>query len=84
MHGSIYEYMQNRDLNAVDAKETHQGYTSNPRYDNNRIGATIGGRIIKDKLFYSETSSTTRSARPRSRPRPWTRPPAPASPRSMP
>ena len=52
MHGSIYEYMQNRDLNAVDANETHQGIYSNPRYDNNRIGATIGGRIIKDKLFY--------------------------------
>ena len=52
MHGSIYEYMQNRDLNAVDATETHQGIYSNPRYDNNRLGATIGGRIIKDKLFY--------------------------------
>jgi hypothetical protein len=52
LHGSVYEYMQNRDLNAVDANETHQGIYSNPRYDNNRIGATIGGRIIKDKLFY--------------------------------
>ncbi len=52
IHGSLYEYMQNRNLNAVDALETHQGIYSNPRYDNNRLGATIGGPIRKDKLFY--------------------------------
>ena len=52
LHGSIYEYMQNRDLNAVDASVTHQGLTSNPRFDDNRFGATVGGPIIKDKLFY--------------------------------
>ncbi len=52
IHGSIYEYFQNRDLDAVDALEVHQGIYSNPRYDNNRLGATIGGPIIKDKLFY--------------------------------
>jgi len=52
LHGSIYEYMQNRDLNAVDASEVHQGLRSNPRFDSNRLGATIGGPIVKDKLFY--------------------------------
>jgi hypothetical protein len=52
IHGSIYEYFQNRNLDAVDALEVHQGIYSNPRYDNNRLGATIGGKIIKDKLFY--------------------------------
>ena len=53
IHGSIYEYMQNRNLNAVDALFANgQGLTSNPRYDNNRLGATIGGPIIKNKLFY--------------------------------
>ena len=52
IHGSIYEYMQNRNLNAVDQNEVHQGIRSNPRYDNNRLGATIGGPIIKNKLFY--------------------------------
>jgi hypothetical protein len=29
-----------------------QGIRSNPRFDNNRLGATIGGPIRKDKLFY--------------------------------
>ncbi|MGA7413741.1 MAG: carboxypeptidase regulatory-like domain-containing protein, partial [Bryobacteraceae bacterium] len=51
-HGSIYEYMQNRDLNAVDSIYWVQGITSNPRYDNNRLGANIGGPIIKNKLFF--------------------------------
>ena len=52
IHGSIYEYLQNRNLNAVDSLNSTQGFLSNPRYDNNRLGATIGGPIIKNKLFY--------------------------------
>jgi carboxypeptidase family protein len=52
LHGSIYEYFQNRDLNAMDAQYTHAGLTSLPRYDSNRLGATVGGPIIKNKLFY--------------------------------
>ena len=53
LHGSIYEYLQNRDLNAVNSLDSQGlGLTSNPRYDNNRVGATIGGPIIKNKLFY--------------------------------
>jgi hypothetical protein len=52
LHGSIYEYFQNKNLNANDAIYWTQGITSYPRYDNNRLGATIGGPIKKDKLFY--------------------------------
>src|SRR5712692_10157479 len=51
-HGSIYEYFQNRNLNADDALYWTQGLKSFPRYDSNRLGATIGGPILKDKLFY--------------------------------
>ncbi len=52
IHGSIYEYLQNRDLNAVDNTDVLAGNRSNPRFDNSRLGATIGGPIKKNKLFY--------------------------------
>ena len=52
LHGSVYEYFRNRDLNAVDQTWVRQGLTSNPRFDNNRYGATVGGPIIKNKLFF--------------------------------
>jgi hypothetical protein len=52
IHGTIYEYMMNRNLNAMDALDWTQGLTSLPRYDYNRLGAMIGGPIKKDKLFY--------------------------------
>ncbi len=52
IHGSIYEYLQNRNLNAVNSLDWTQGLTSNPRFDNNRLGATVGGPVIKNKLFY--------------------------------
>jgi len=51
-HGSLYEYFRNRNLNAVDETWVQQGLTSNPRLDNNRFGGTIGGPIIKNKLFF--------------------------------
>jgi Carboxypeptidase regulatory-like domain/TonB dependent receptor len=52
LHGSLYEYNQNRLLMATDASAARQGLTSAPRLDNNRFGGTVGGRIIRDKLFY--------------------------------
>ncbi len=51
-HGSLYEYFRNRNLDAVDNVAVLQGLTSNPRMDNNRYGATFGGPIIKNKLFF--------------------------------
>ena len=52
VHGSIYNYLQNRNLDAIDQSLQNQGFTKNNRYDNNRLGATIGGPILKNKLFY--------------------------------
>jgi hypothetical protein len=52
LHGSLYEYLNNRNLNAIDSKAAVQGFTSNPRFDYNRFGGTIGGPIVKNKLFY--------------------------------
>ncbi len=52
LHGSLYEYFQNRNLNALDAIFANQGFTSTPRFDQNKLGMTIGGPIMKDKLFF--------------------------------
>jgi hypothetical protein len=52
LHGSVYEYFRNRNMNAVDQTWVQQGLTSNPRFDNNRYGATLGGPIVKNKLFF--------------------------------
>jgi hypothetical protein len=52
LHGAAYEYMQNRNLNALDYNVFKSGNTSNPRNDNNRLGGAVGGKIRKDKLFY--------------------------------
>ena len=51
-HGMLYEYLQNRNLNAVDQHLAQQGILTNPRYDQNRLGANVGGPIKKDKWFY--------------------------------
>jgi outer membrane receptor protein involved in Fe transport len=52
IHGSLFEYFQNRNLNALDAQYRRQGLTSPPRFDSNRFGGTIGGPVIKNRLFY--------------------------------
>jgi hypothetical protein len=49
-HGSAYEYSRNRNLNARNYFES----STNPRnpFDNNDFGGTIGGPIIRNKLFF--------------------------------
>jgi Carboxypeptidase regulatory-like domain len=52
LHGTLYWYLRNRKLNAIDQSNARQGLTENPRFDENRVGASIGGPIIQNKLFY--------------------------------
>ena len=51
-HGRLYEYLQNKDLNAVDASLARTGQLENTQFDNNRYGGQIGGPIWKDKAFF--------------------------------
>ena len=55
-HGLAYEYLKNRNLNAIDANVARNfgpGETpTNPRFDNNRFGGQVGGPILKNKAFF--------------------------------
>src|SRR5437016_1071989 len=51
-HGAGYIYSQNRNFNAMDQATKNNGFASNQRYDNNRLGGNIGGPILKNKLFF--------------------------------
>lgn len=51
-HGSLYEYLSNRNLNAADQQNVVAQVDLHPRYDNNRFGGNIGGPIKKNKLFF--------------------------------
>ena len=56
-HGRVYEYFQNRNLNAIDSQlalseNSNNLPVSNTPFDNNRYGGQIGGPIIKNKLFF--------------------------------
>ena len=50
LHGRVYEYFQNRNLNAIDVRNS--SLKENPRLDRNRVGGQLGGPIIKNKLFF--------------------------------
>jgi len=52
IHGSAYEYMTNRNLNAANNLDAVDQNPLHPRYDDNRFGGQVGGPIKKNKLFY--------------------------------
>ncbi|HEX4229142.1 MAG TPA: carboxypeptidase regulatory-like domain-containing protein [Bryobacteraceae bacterium] len=51
-HGTLYEYFQNRNLNAADNLGAVTGTPLHPRFDSNRFGGTFGGPIMRNKLFF--------------------------------
>ena len=65
VHGNVYEYFQNRNLNAVTSSQgianasgvinpatgLPAGSHFNPRYDSNRYGGSLGGPIVRNKIF---------------------------------
>jgi hypothetical protein len=56
-HGKLWEYFENSDLDANDGVQH-----TDPRLNSNQFGATIGGPIVKDKLFFFATFQNIRIA----------------------
>src|SRR5262252_2828720 len=50
-HGAAYEYFRNKVLNATNFFANKTGAGRAP-FSQNQYGASVGGRIIKDKLFF--------------------------------
>ncbi|MBV9081982.1 MAG: carboxypeptidase regulatory-like domain-containing protein [Acidobacteriaceae bacterium] len=51
-HGTLYDYLRNRNLNALDQSFKNKKIYTQPRYDQNHLGANFGGPMKKDKLFF--------------------------------
>jgi hypothetical protein len=53
-HGSVYNYLQNRWFNSVDRSMRAFGYNrdNHPRYDQNRLGGSLGVPIVPSKVFF--------------------------------
>lgn len=52
LHGSLFWYLQNRNLNAVDQSFARQDLLENQGYDQNRLGASVGFPIIHNSLYF--------------------------------
>ncbi len=50
-HGSAYEFLRNKLLNANDFF-SNEGGVSRPAFTQNQFGGNVGGPVIKDKLFF--------------------------------
>ena len=51
LHGSLYEFLRNKVLNANDFFANQAGI-ARPPFTQNQFGANVGGRVIRDKLFF--------------------------------
>lgn len=61
-HGTTYEFMRNKVLNANDFFNNASG-VGRPPFVQNQFGANVGGRIIKDKLFWFQSYEGYRQRR---------------------
>jgi len=52
LHGTVYEFLRNTDLNATGYVFGAPTLFLKPPLHRNQFGVTIGGPIIKDKLFF--------------------------------
>src|SRR5579871_1041991 len=59
IHGTLYEYLRNRDTDANDFFSNRQGL-SKPENIRNQFGGNLGGPIKKNKLFAFFDEETTR------------------------
>ncbi|MBY0504225.1 MAG: carboxypeptidase regulatory-like domain-containing protein [Bryobacteraceae bacterium] len=62
LHGSAYEFLRNQKLDAANFFANRNG-AKKPLYQQNQFGATLGGRIIKNRTFFFGSYQGTRIRR---------------------
>jgi hypothetical protein len=50
-HASAFEFFRNKSLNSPNHFETLAGQTAS-KFNNNQFGGTVGGRIVRDRMFF--------------------------------
>ncbi len=61
-HGEVYEYWQGNPLIPVTLPNKRAGLSSTPRFDLNEPGGSLGGPVIKNKVFFFSNVETDRLA----------------------
>ena len=64
LHGDLFYYLRYPTWNALDPLPKSQGNYSQPIHQWQQFGASVGGPIVKDKLFYFATYDGSRKVDP--------------------
>lgn len=61
-HGEVYEYWQGNSLTPLTILNKRSGFKSTPRFTLNEPGASFGGPVLRNKLFFFANAETDRQA----------------------
>jgi hypothetical protein len=64
LHGDLFYYLRYPTFNAIDSFSKSQGIYSQPIHQWQQFGGSLGGPLIKDKLFYFFTYDGSRKVNP--------------------
>ena len=64
IHGDLFYYLRYPSLNALDPLGKSRGIYTQPIHQQQQFGGSVGGPIVKDKLFYFATYDGSRKVNP--------------------
>jgi Carboxypeptidase regulatory-like domain/TonB dependent receptor len=64
LHGDLFYYLRYPTLNALDSLQKSKGIYTQPIHQQQQFGGSVGGPIIRDKLFYFLTYDGSRKINP--------------------
>src|SRR5215469_9636700 len=64
VHGDLFYYLRYPTLNALDSLQKSKGIYTQPIHQQQQFGGSVGGPIVKDKVFYFLTYDGSRKVNP--------------------